>query len=101
MKYKFKDWSTTETKKQKVTESMKKRRAKEIADKLNDVRLWNSHGYGINMEKLTTEVKLKVDDFGTNPDMHKKYEATMGCCRISCLAWATEAWYRREWAMNR
>jgi hypothetical protein len=64
VKYKFKDWSETETKKIKVTAAMKKRRAKEVADKLNNVRLWNSHGIGISMDRLRKDINLRIDDFG-------------------------------------
>ncbi len=66
VKYKFKDWHTTETTKRNVTPEMKRERAKDIADKLNDVRRWNSHGIGINMERLRRELNLKIDDFGEN-----------------------------------
>jgi hypothetical protein len=64
VKYKFKDWKETETRKLAVTLSMKKNRAKEIADKLNNVRLWNSHGIGISMERLRNDLNIKIDDFG-------------------------------------
>ncbi len=66
VKYKFKDWKITEGKKAKVTPAMKKARAKEIAHKLNDIRLWNSHGIGISMERLRRDLNLKVDDFGSD-----------------------------------
>jgi membrane-bound ClpP family serine protease len=66
VKYKFKDWTVTETKKRPVTIAMKKQRAKQIAEKLNDVRLWNSRGIGINMDRLRRELNLKIDDFGLN-----------------------------------
>lgn len=71
VKYKFKDWDMTETRKQTVTEAMKRERAKEIADKLNDVKRWNSHGIGINMERLRRELNLKIDDFGQNAELNE------------------------------
>jgi ClpP class serine protease len=65
VKYKFKDWKVTEGRSLPVTEAMKRKRAKQIADKLNDVRLWNSHGIGISMERLRqSDLNLKIDDFG-------------------------------------
>ncbi|HVA84610.1 MAG TPA: hypothetical protein VNF28_06890 [Candidatus Binataceae bacterium] len=70
VKYKFKDWDVTESRGIKVTEEMKRERAKEIADALNDVRRWNSHGIGINIERLWRELKLKVDDFGQNAQLN-------------------------------
>ncbi|MDE0309701.1 MAG: hypothetical protein OXI60_07730 [Acidiferrobacterales bacterium] len=64
VKYKFKTWKITAKKGKKVTLSMKKERAREIATKLNDARRWNSHGIGINMERLRKDLNLKIDDFG-------------------------------------
>lgn len=69
VKYKFKDWNETETRKKPVTLKMKERRASEIADKLNDTELWNSHSRPIGMQVLREVVKLKIDDFGTNPTL--------------------------------
>jgi hypothetical protein len=66
VKYKFKDWDITETTRTKVTEDMKRQRAREIADALNDVKRWNSHGLGINMARLRQDLNLKIDDFGQN-----------------------------------
>ena len=64
VKFKFKTWTVTQTRKRRVTQAMKVKRAKEIAKKLNDVRHWNSHGRGLSMERLTRELNLKIDDFG-------------------------------------
>jgi len=72
VKYKFKDWTTTATRKRTVTLEMKKKRAKEIADKLNQVDKWNSHGIGINMARLIGDLNLKIDDFGADKDRHSK-----------------------------
>jgi Serine dehydrogenase proteinase len=66
VKYKFKDWTTTETHSLPVTLDMKKQRAREIAEELNNVRKWNSHGIGISAEVLRRELNLKIDDFGEN-----------------------------------
>jgi len=71
VKYKFKDWKCTEDRGIEVTEDMKKARAKEIADKLNDVKRWNSHGIGINMELLRKDLNLKIDDFGQNKELNE------------------------------
>jgi len=64
VKYKFKDWNITETRKKKVTKTMKERRAKEINDILNDTELWSSHSRPISMEVLQKDVHLKIEDFG-------------------------------------
>ena len=71
VKYKFKDWKVTATSRKKVTIAMKRARAKEIGDKLNDVKTWNSHGIGIGMERLQRELNLKIDDFGETPELSR------------------------------
>ncbi len=67
--YKFKDWNETETSKQKVDDQMKRVRAKEIADDLNNVQKWNSHGIGINLGQIEDDLKLRIDDFGKDEDV--------------------------------
>ena len=71
VKYKFKDWIVTEGRKKPVSLEMKRKRARQIADKLSDVKRWNSHGIGINMERLENIVGLKIDDFGQNDSLRK------------------------------
>lgn len=71
VRYKFKNWTVTETQKKTVTQDMKKERAKEIANKLNDVQHWNSHGRGISMERLRRELNLKIDDFGSHVKLNR------------------------------
>lgn len=51
-KYKFKDWNVTETKKTKVTETVKKRRARQIVNTLIDHNKWRSHGRSIKKSDL-------------------------------------------------
>lgn len=63
VKYKFKDWHVTQKHRRRVTMKMKRERAEEIAAKLNDTNLWNSHGLGINRARLEREVGLKIKDF--------------------------------------
>jgi membrane-bound ClpP family serine protease len=62
-KYKFKNWTETETRKQPVTPTMREERALEIAENLNKVEKWHSHGRSINMQTLREELKLRIDDF--------------------------------------
>lgn len=69
VKYKFKNWDHTETRKLSVTKAMKERRAAEIGRMLNDTRRWHSHGYGISMEVLKRDLKLKIDDFGAKQEI--------------------------------
>lgn len=72
VKYKFKDWNTTRTRKIKVTNKMRVDRAKLISKQLQDTQKWNSHGRGISMEVLRRDVNLEIDDFGSDPALSKK-----------------------------
>ena len=67
--YKFRDWKKTETRGARVTSRMRTRRATNIAKRLNDTDRWHSHGYGISMEVLRRDMKLKIDDFGADPKL--------------------------------
>lgn len=72
-KYKFKDWKKTATKGENVTMAMKKSRAKKIAATLGDASKWHSHGRGISMRELSgPEIKLLIDDFGSDADLSDK-----------------------------
>lgn len=64
VKYKFKDWTETESRKLPVTQQMKEQRARDIARILNKTDKWHSHGHGITMEVLSRDLNLIVDDFG-------------------------------------
>ncbi len=70
-KYKFKDWTKTETKKIPVTKEFKQKRAKEIAKILNDPDRWHSHGRGIDISTLRNELKLKIEDYSGNKELSK------------------------------
>lgn len=67
--YKFKDWTTTETRGLPVTRQMKEDRASEIAEKLNDQKRWLTHGRGIDMKTLRDELHLTIDDLNERPDL--------------------------------
>ncbi len=70
VKYKFKDWKTTETRKLTVTEDMRNERAKAIAEALSDPQRWHSHGRGIPMDVLRDDgINLKIDDYGADKDL--------------------------------
>lgn len=66
VKYKFKDWKITKDRKRKVTMAMKTSRAAEIAKKLNNTRMWRSHGRGLSIEVLRNDLNLLVEDLGTD-----------------------------------
>jgi hypothetical protein len=72
VKYKFKNWDKTETRGITVTKKMKTDRAASIAKKLNETKKWHSHGRGISKEILQNDLKLVIDDFGADPDLHAK-----------------------------
>jgi hypothetical protein len=69
VKYKFKNWRVTATRRAPVTRSTKVRRAEEIAKALNKIDKWNSHGRGISMQVLRNDLKLLIQDFGENPEL--------------------------------
>ena len=77
VKYKFKNWKVTETRKVRVTAKMRKERAREIAMMLNQTDRWHSHSRGIPMEVLRRDLNLLVDDFGADsqlrPAVHDYY----------------------------
>lgn len=67
VKYKFKDWTKTETRGRPVTDAMREQRAVEIAQKLNNTDRWHSHGYGISIAELQRDLNLKIDDLDNDP----------------------------------
>jgi len=70
VKYKFKNWRKTNTRKLKVTKAMKAKRAEEIGNALNKIDKWNSHGRGIHMGILRRDLKLIIEDFGKNAELN-------------------------------
>ena len=69
-KYKFKDWTRTETRGEIVTEEMKEQRARNIADLLNDTERWHSHGRAIDRKTLREEVNLKIEDMESDEKLY-------------------------------
>jgi hypothetical protein len=69
VEYKFKNWTETRDRKKKVTPQMKVGRAREIANKLNNTRLWRSHGRGLSLGVVEKTLNLIVEDFGTEPGL--------------------------------
>ena len=67
VRFKFKDWTTTETRKERVSEAMKEDRATEIAGMLSDPARWHSHARGISMDVLRRDVNLLIEDVGEDP----------------------------------
>ncbi|MDQ7841185.1 MAG: serine dehydrogenasease [bacterium] len=71
VKYKFKNWSITQTQQKSVTPEMKMDRAAEIALRLNNTERWHSHSRGIPMEVLRRDLKLQIEDFGESEPLNK------------------------------
>lgn len=69
VQYKFKNWTSTETRKVSVNQTMKVARAKEIASKLNDTKLWRSHGRGLSIDVIRNTLNLQIEDFGRQKEL--------------------------------
>ena len=69
VKYKFKNWKTTQTRKKRVTNQMKTSRAANIARELNKTRKWHSHGHGISMDVFVNDINLLIENFGADPGL--------------------------------
>ena len=69
VKYKFKNWKRTKTRRRKVTPALRKKRAEEIGALLCDTQKWFSHGRGISMEVLRRVLKLEIQDIDEKPDV--------------------------------
>lgn len=67
-KYKFKNWNLTETRKIKVTEEMKKKRALEIAEELTNHAKWRTHNRSIKIDDLE-EFGLKINRLDDKPEL--------------------------------
>lgn len=80
-KYKFKDWTITETKKNPVDNKLRVDRAKKIAKVLGNAKKWHSHGRGITMNELMGEkIKLKIEDFGKDEKLSILVRRYHGFC---------------------
>jgi hypothetical protein len=68
---KFKNWRHHRTRcpGTEVTQEQKEARAKEIADKLSDNKIWHSHGRMIGMNTLRSVLRLDIDDFGADAEL--------------------------------
>jgi len=71
VKYKFKEWKVTRTRKRKVTLAMKRTRAATIAKELNNTEKWHVHGHGISKDVIENNLNLMIDDFGNDADLSK------------------------------
>jgi len=67
--YKFKDWNWSASRNRSITQEDREKRAEEIANSLMENQRWGSHGRGIPMKVLREELKLKIDDFGSDAEL--------------------------------
>jgi hypothetical protein len=78
-KYKFKNWTVTETRKLKVTNEMKKTRAKEVAQYLVNHSEWKSHARSLKIKDLEGWLKIdRIDDSPKISDMVYRIKTLLG-----------------------
>jgi len=66
-KYKFKNWTKTQTTQREVTLEMRKQRAEEVANMLCDHTNWRTHGRSLKIDDLK-EV-LSIENIDDNPQL--------------------------------
>jgi len=81
VRYKFKNWKFTETRKTAVTASMKKQRAEEIARELTNHSKWRSHGRSIKIDDLES-IGLRVTRIDSAPQLADIVYRIQTVCRL-------------------
>ena len=81
VKYKFKNWNTTETRKEPVTDDIKRKRAEEIAQELTNHTRWRSHGRSIKIGDLEY-IGLKVTRIDDDPKLADLVYRIHTVCRL-------------------
>jgi len=79
--YKFKHWTVTETQKKTVTDAMKTKRAKEIAQKLIDHSTWRSHGRSIKIKNLE-DIGLRITEVDNDAELKDIVYRIQVVCRV-------------------
>lgn len=69
--YKFKDWNVHRSTNPgtAVTREEKEARAEQIAAALSNNQTWHSHGRMIGMDRLRSELKLEIEDYGLETEL--------------------------------
>ncbi len=75
VRYKFKNWTKTESRGKKVTLKMREQQAAKIANLLNNIQHWHSHSRGISLEVVRRDLGLQIEDFGAMPEFGGKLRA--------------------------
>jgi hypothetical protein len=81
IKYKFKKWTDTETRKIPVTQEMKSKRAEEIAKELMKHSKWRSHGRSIKIDDLE-EIGLRIIRVDDDPKLADTVYRIQTVCRL-------------------
>ena len=76
--YKFKGWTTTETKHEVVTDGMKRTRANEVAAELTNHSRWRTHGRSLGIEDLKS-IGIKVINLEGDPLAEIVYRIQFVC----------------------
>lgn len=79
--YKFKNWTTTETQRKPVDDDMRRGRAREIAEKLNDREKWHSHSRGIDLRTFQGELKIRIEDIEKMPGLSEAVQCYHNLCQ--------------------
>ena len=66
-KYKFKNWTETQTTRTPVTPEIRKKRAEEVAEKLCDHMNWRTHGRSLKIEDLKED--LLIENIDSSPEL--------------------------------
>jgi len=80
-KHKFKNWNFTETRKIKVTDKMKTKRAQEIANELTNHTKWRSHGRSLKISDLEN-IGLKINRIENDRDLCDIVYRIQTICRL-------------------
>jgi len=81
IKYKFKKWTVTETRKLPVTEALKRKRAEEISHELTNHSKWRLHGRSIKIDDLE-EIGLKITRIDKDPQLADIIYRIQTVCRL-------------------
>jgi Serine dehydrogenase proteinase len=78
-KYKFKNWTQTETCKKPVTPEMRKARASEVAEMLCDHMQWRTHGRSLKIDDLKDVLQIsRIDDDNTLAEIVYRIKTVIG-----------------------
>jgi len=82
IKYKFKTWTITETRKIPVTDEMKKERADQIVKELIDHSKWRLHGRSIKINDLVADIGLRITRIDDDPKLSDIIYRIQTVCRL-------------------